>query len=85
VVSHDPDQFRAQFRGSRFDLTAQPTVRIDFGNVGKVAGEDECVNLLVPSPKAVKNTREIARDVDSRKEFAIPAEQVGVRDMGDGV
>jgi hypothetical protein len=66
-------------------LFAQPAVRIGFGNVGEVTGENKRVNLLIPRPKSVENASEVRRDVDRGEELAIPTKQVGVGNVGEDV
>jgi hypothetical protein len=41
--------------------------------------------VLVTRAKAIQDEDEILCDVDSGEEFAIPTEQVSVRDVGDDV
>ena len=85
MVAHDPDDLRAHPGGDRFHDRAQPGVRLRFALVREVAREDERLRTDVGPFELAQRPLEVRLGVDRVVELAVPTEEVGVADVGDGV
>ncbi|CAB4599253.1 unannotated protein [freshwater metagenome] len=65
VVSHDPDQRCAELLRHGFDRIPDPFVRFNLGDIGEIAGEHECIDLLLAARQPIEHRREVFLDVNS--------------------